>query len=158
MEAGSIQGNIPYHYASLGARPVTLSEIQAFIQILEQDEALAPLLLLSCCPGFASSQADEKAGLVFYAGQYRALQQHHKQQGRLLLSYIHQVAVGGTYLMHGLSAHHRAAAPDTLFHDTVPTSPVVPIPAVLAQGLIDAIVFPAEFPHWLNSHLAKAHL
>jgi hypothetical protein len=157
MEAGFIRRDeCPAYYASLGPRAVTLQDIQAFIQILEQLEHDWPLLLLSNCPGFASLDTGEANGLVFYAGHYRALQQQHKQQGRLLLSYLYEVAVGGTYLMHGLSAQHRAAAPDTRFHDTVPAYPTVPLPQVLERGLIDAIIPLAEFPQWLSACLSKA--
>jgi hypothetical protein len=158
LETGSVQDTAhPYYYASLGPRAVGLLDIQPLIAFLEQLEHTWPLLLLSCCPGFATSDTDEANGLVFYAGQYRALQQQYKQQGRLLISYLYKVAVGGTYLMHGLSAHHRAAAPDTRFHDTIPAYPAVPLPLVLERGLIDAIIPPAEFPPWLSACLSKAH-
>jgi hypothetical protein len=160
MEAGLVRDIVSYDYISLGHRPVTLADIQAILQVLEQldepDKSREPLLLLSCCPGFVPSPTDEADGLVFYASQYRVWQQRQKQQGRLLLSYIHQVAVGGTYLMHGLSAQHRAASPDTQFHDTVPAYPAVPLQAVLEQGLIDTIIPLAEFPRWLTYCLSQA--
>lgn len=154
MEAGTAQaGNLPFYYISLGNRPVVLDDVQALIRFMGQLNQAMPLLLLSNCPGFEPSTEAERQGLVFYAGQYRSLQQQERETGRLILSYAHQIAVGGTYLMHGLSANVKALAPDTRFHDSIPSRPPVPIPQVVARGLADVIVPPADFPNWLEAQL-----
>lgn len=159
MEAGLYQSKtIPFYYASLGNRPVQLTDIQGFIYFLQDSLNTAhahPLLLLSCCPGFAASQEEEAQGLVIYAGQYRALQQRYKEAKGPILSYIYQVAVGGTYLMHGLSATHKAADPATVFHDTVPSRPPVALSDVLSRGLVDTTCPQADWMRWLESHLAR---
>lgn len=158
MEAGLYQSEtIPFYYASLGNRPVQLGDIQALIRVLEamlRNSSGYPLLLLSCCPGFAALSEEEAQGLVIYAGQYRALQQRYKESKGPILSYIHQIAVGGTYLMHGLSATHKAADPDTIFHDSVPSRPLVALSDALSRGLIDEICPQADWMNWLESRLA----
>jgi len=158
MEAGLCHaGKIPFYYASLGNRPVLLSDIQALIRFLENTLETTqphPLLLLSCCPGFAALPEEEEQGLVAYAGQYRALQQSYKQTGRQVFSYIHQIAVGGTYLMHGLSATCKVADPQTVFYDTIPSCPPVALSDAVNHGLVDEAVPPGNLMDWLETRLA----
>lgn len=157
METGlTYVAESPVYYILLGNRPVTLSDVQAFIACMGQLQHRHPLLLISHCPGFEPSAAAESQGLVFYAGRYRAQQQQERQAGRLILSYAHQIVVGGTYLMHGLSASIKAIAPDTRFHDSIPSRPPVPVPEVIARGLADTMVTPADFTEWVNTCLKRA--
>lgn len=154
METGLCTvGRHSIYYASLGNRPVSLADIKACILFMESLTQPYPLLLMSNCPGFELSPTAEAQGLVFFAGHYRALQQQHRQAGRLIISYAYRMAVGGTYLMHGLSASIKALAPDTVFHDTVSSRPPVPIAQVIARGLADEAVTIEDFPIWLEKHL-----
>ncbi len=158
MEAGLCHmKNYPFYYASLGNRPILLTDIQALIRFLENTLETAqprPLLLLSCCPGFAALPEEEGQGLVAYAGQYRALQQCYKQTGRQILSYIHQIAVGGTYLMHGLSATRKAADPQTVLYDTIPSRPPVALSDAINRGLVDKTVSQGNLMDWLETQLS----
>jgi acetyl-CoA carboxylase beta subunit len=135
---------------------VGLQDIIGLIGFMGSLKQGYPLLLLSACPGFVMCHHEEADGLVFYAGQYRALQQQQKQNGRLTLSMIRNIAVGGTYLMHGLVAQNRIAMPGTQFYDTVRTRSPVPLAQVLARGLIDAIVPEEQLSDWLYQTLAQA--
>lgn len=156
MEAGEAQvGELTYTYLNLGPRPVRSADIQALSRFLKETPIEWPLLLHSSCPGFELSLSEEAEGLVFYAGAYRALQQERKALGGLILSYIEQIAVGGVYLMHGLSAQYRAAAEDTLFYDTVPSRPPVTLAQAQARGLLDQIIPQHSLESWLLAAVAQ---
>jgi hypothetical protein len=145
-------------YSHLGNRLVTLADIQALAEVLETHPAPGvPLLLLSNCPGFEADPQAEARGLVLEAGRYRALQQARKQAGGLILSYVWEIGVGGTYLMHGLAAQYRAGDPDARFHDTLPSRPAVPMNQVLARGLVDSLVSPTGLAGWLEVLTAGPH-
>jgi len=156
METGTaILAKQTYGYISLGPRPIIGRDIQSCIQFLEGLPVVHPLLLLSNCPGFALSEEEERQGLVFEAGNYRAVQQQRKDTGGLILSYVEEIAVGGIYLMHGLSAQYRVAAENTIFYDTVPSRPPVPLQQVKARGLLDEIVPLGTLELWLTTLLSK---
>jgi hypothetical protein len=110
---------------------------------------------LSNCPGFSLSEEEEQQGLVFEAGHYRSLQQQRKEEGGLILSYLEEIAVGGIYLMHGLSAQYRVAAENTVFYDTVPSRPPVPLHQVETRGLLDEIIPIGTLELWLTTTLNK---
>jgi hypothetical protein len=157
VEAGEASLNgFTYAYASLGPRPIGVSDVKLLIHVLKSLPERLPLVLLSCCPGFTLSSTEETQGLVFYAGAYRALQQQRKANGGLILSYAAQVAVGGIYLMHGLAAQRRAAAEGTVFYDTVPSRPAVALAQAQARGLLDAIIPPSALESWITAELAES--
>jgi|GEM_PF-2119762 len=156
METGTAQlAKQTYGYISLGPRPINGMDIQSCIQFLGGLPVAHPLLLLSNCPGFALSIEDEQQGLVFKAGNYRAVQQQRKDTGGLILSYVEEIAVGGIYLMHGLSAQYRVAADNTVFYDTVPSRPPVPLQQAKARGLLDEIIPTGTLELWLTTLLSK---
>ena len=146
-----------YGYVSLGPRLLSLADLQGVIQALKALAEAYPLLLLSNCPGFALSPSEEAQGLVFQAGAYRAWQQARKAREGLSLSYLEQIAVGGVYLMHGLSAQHRAAVEDTLFYDTVPSRPPVPLAQAQAKGLVDEILPEGKLENWVATIFSQHH-
>ncbi len=143
------------YYSHLGPRALQLFDVQELIRGFESMTESLPLLLLSECPGFEPSLQAEEAGLVFVAGRLRALQEERKQAGLRLISVAHEVAVGGVYLMHGLSASFRAVTPGTQFYDTIPERPPVPLPQVLGRKLIDAIVPETVLSAWIRACLEK---
>lgn len=144
MEAGNARlSTIPLQYSSLGDRLLTLADIQGLLGFFKHLDPARPLLLISCCPGFSATPEEEAGGLVFQAGELRRCQQIFKQHGGRIVSMLHRMAVGGVYLMHGLSAQQRLALEDTVFHDTVPSRPAVPLHRALERGLLNEIV-PAE--------------
>jgi hypothetical protein len=155
IAAGSAEaGGLPYHYINLGPREIGCADIQGVSLALSAAKPNAPLLLLSCCPGFVVSSSEEAQGMVFYAGAYRALLQQRKASGGLILSYTAQILVGGIYLMQGLCAQHRAAAEGTRFYDTLPNHPPVPLAQAQARGLLDEIISPKSLESWLLARLA----
>jgi hypothetical protein len=153
MQAGAAQiAEVRFYYSLLGERLVNRDDVQGLIEFMERIDPNFPLLLLSNCPGFDETPVTEGKSLVVLAGRYRHLQQMFKRQGRIF-SYIYDVAVGGVYLMHGMSAQFRAAAPNTIFHDTVPNRPPVPLADALGKGLLDVILPPEAFPEWIYANL-----
>jgi len=157
MAAGEAQlSQWRYGFASLGPRLLTHEDIQGLVEAVKAIPVEKPLLLLSNCPGFALSPEEEAEGMVFTAGAYRALQQERKASGGLILSYIEQIAVGGVYLMHGLSAQYRAVEENTVFYDTVPSRPPVPLAKAQAKGLLDEILPAEKLESWLTKRLADA--
>lgn len=143
-----------YAYINLGSRLLDLRDLQAVTPFLKAFPIELPLVLFSNCPGFTLSAEAEAQGLVFYAGEYRALQQQRKAQGGLIISYLEDIAVGGVYLMHGLSAQHRLACENTEFHDTIPSQPAIPLDEVLDKGLVDEILPVGHFENRLVQLLA----
>jgi hypothetical protein len=144
MEAGTaLFSGIPLQYSLLGGRLLTLEDIEGLLGFFRQLDPARPLLLISSCPGFSATSEEEAEGLVFQAGELRRCQQVFKQHGGRMVSVLHRMAVGGVYLMHGLSAQRRLALEDTVFHDTVPSRLPVPLHQALERGLLDEIV-PAE--------------
>jgi len=114
----------PVWYGFLGKRPVSLRDIDGLLQFMKERVMPAntkkPLLLLSCCPGFAPDVLAEERGLVFFVGHYRRCQQEWRDAGNKIISAIDDVAVGGTYLFHGMSAPTRLATPQTRFYGALP--------------------------------------
>lgn len=114
----------PVWYAFLGKRPVSLKDIDGLLQFMKEkvmpSAIKKPLLLLSSCPGFAPDVLSEERGLVFFVGHYRRCQQEWRDAGNTIISAIDEVAVGGTYLFHGMSAAMRLATPQTKFYGTLP--------------------------------------
>ena len=114
----------PVWYSFLGNRSVSLKDIDGLLQFMKERVMPAkrkqPLLLLSSCPGFAPDVLSEERGLVFFVGHYRRCQQEWRDAGNVILSAIDKVAVGGTYLFHGMSAPVRLATPQTKFYGALP--------------------------------------
>ena len=123
--------------------------------------------MLSESPGFAVDPASEASGeLVLAAGEYRALQQHYKDRGGRLFSVVHQQAVGGTYLIHGLSAPVRLATEDTLFYGGLPPelsrqitgkdAPAASAEDALTHGLVTEIISLQALPDRLAQILTES--
>lgn len=74
-------------------------------KLSEKSGSLPPLLLLSNCPGFDPQTIMPET--AFKAGAYRNAQQQWRDTGAKLISVALGQLVGGTYLMHGLSAPVR---------------------------------------------------
>ncbi len=124
VEAGFAElGPWPVYYAYLGNRPLRASDLQGLVDFMThllETPPDHPLLLLSNCPGIEADLEAEQQGMVFQAGEYRRLQQDWKAQGGQLISVIHERAVGGTYLLHGLAAEVRVAVADTQLYGALP--------------------------------------
>lgn len=142
-----------FQYAFAGQRPLTGADLSGLTRFMESIDADRPLLLASACPGFEASPEAEAGGIVFAAGYYRRLQERARQNGLQMVCCIERIAVGGSYLAHGLGADIRLALTGTEFYDTVHPGRCVPLTDVLAQGLVSRITDPHELAQALGDAL-----
>lgn len=134
-------GNQSGLYLELSSSPLTLSTLKQLnkhlaTQLKQQTEKhIQFIVLFSQCPGFAqNNKTDYQKELAQMAGLYRSQQEVFKASGGQLISVASQVIVGGTYLIHGLSADIKLSTSDTRFYGA---KPPLDISKILQQPLSD---------------------
>lgn len=149
----------PLHMESLAVLNQTLSAIPPRIPVLLQS-------FYSSLPMLQPSQEQEQEWILA-AGAYRLTQERFKAAGGTLISLVTSCLVGGTYLIHGMSARHRFVYPEVTIYPSLPPEryesvfqkpyPHATTPkAALQAGIITEIITVDAFHHRLAEILTQA--